>query len=440
MSDVTPIYIFTPLQNVRVDYACELIFSVVLGLPYKCVSDLPEDNVALVQYVSYPVERGVTVPNSGLLFSQTLDILPAEDVPFQEPISATDPPATIHVDIFASAFYVATEYEKYIDPHVDSHERYDLTVYEKDNPDKHQYPLIHQYAEWLWEHLIAQYPNLQRPKRFYDFHLTFDIDHPWKHRYKKWYIQAGGILKSLFSASMEELKERGKSLWRNDDPYDTFKHIFSLSPPAKTLFFFLIERKSKHDTRHTYLNNPYRRLIRSIHAKGYPIGIHPSYTSFLDLSQIQHERRQLEQIIGQPIIHSRQHYLKYRLPDTFRYLCEAGIRHDYTLCVNHSLGFRTGMALPYPWFDLEKNVRTDLWLHPTMVMDTSLRQYLQLTPEDAVQAVDHLVNQTRQVNGCFTLLIHNDALSDSGPWKGWRDSIIEIINLVKGHGESNTRT
>jgi hypothetical protein len=143
-----------------------------------------------------------------------------------------------------------------------------------------------------------------------------------------------------------------------------------------------------------------------------------------------HEVKQLQSITGVPVNHSRQHFLRYRLPETFRYLLDVGVKHDYTLGFYSKIGFKTGMAIPYPWFDLDKNKITELILHPTLAMDRTFQAYMKVSPEQALEEVKQLVDKVKAVNGSFTLLLHNDSLSESGEWKGWRSAVEEMIEAV----------
>jgi hypothetical protein len=238
------------------------------------------------------------------------------------------------------------------------------------------------------------------------------------------------MVKRLLKGKWKELREQCQAIFDRKDPYFTFDEIFKLSPPEQTLLFCLIDRHSIQDSRFTYKDKKLRGLIQELVRRKYRVGIHPSYTTYQDKGRIQFEVKKLAELAGKPIIHSRQHFLRYRLPETFRYLLQAGIRQDYTLGLYSEIGFRTGMAIPYPWFDLARNEMTELMLHPTLAMDRTLQAYMKLSPAEAFIEVNMFVEKVRQVNGTFTLLLHNDSLSESGEWKGWRDAVKQMIGVV----------
>ena len=120
-----------------------------------------------------------------------------------------------------------------------------------------------------------------------------------------------------------------------------------------------------------------------------------------------------------------------KLPETYRYLLEIGIRHEYSPCRFQDGGFPAGMCMPYPWFDLEKNESTELILHPTIAMDRTFQQYKSMMAEESVEAFRVLRQRTRQFGGTFVFLFHNDALSESEEWIGWREPLLRFLAEMK---------
>ena len=425
----------------RLTYVADLIFRRLLGLTYRIVGEsgpFPRDGSLIIDYTRHTSTDSVAIPNLGLLHEtgvrpQKFEILHNE-IPylFAKP---SPQPNELEFDIFSAAFYLVTEYEKWATPVYDAHGRYDETAYRSHTEAWYLYPLVHLYAERLWEFIHPRISHEKPTRPSFSFRLTFDIDHPWKYLKKGWGLSIGGLLKDLGRRDWQQVGERSRALRTGKDPNQTFDAIFQHCDPEWTQFFFLIDRNSSHDGRFTYQHSEYQELIQRIHQKGYPIGIHPSYTSYLDAARIDFEKTKLQAIIQQPISQSRQHYLRYRYPETFQHLAEAGIKEEYTLANYSTGGFRTGMAVPYPWFDLSQNRATELLLHPTILMDVTLTQYQELGPEEGLAYAGKLVHYTQMVGGTFTLLLHNDTLSDSGMWKGWKaywlDFIEELTRLSK---------
>ena len=422
----------------RLIYTADLIFQQLLGVNYQLIQvedSLPEDVALVLDYSGQEVSTHLSIPNAGLLHETKVYPQKFETREEEFPILffiAPQSPTQLNFDIFSATFYLVTEYEKWAHPQYDSHGRYDELVYESYKNSWYKYPLVHKYVDRLWDFITEAHPGLERTRSSFSFQLSFDIDHPWKYLKKSLFLQAGGMAKDLLSRNLNQAKERTQALMTGRDPHQCFPLIFEHCAPRWTRFFFLLDRASPHDGRFTYEHAAYRELIQHIHSKGYPVGIHPSYTSFLDEERIGMEREKLEEISQQEILSSRQHYLRYRYPETFQFLLKAGIREEYSLVNYHTGGFRTGMAQPYPWFDLSTNQQTELILHPTTLMDVSLTQYQQLSPEEGMSYARELVQVTREVGGTFLLLLHNDTLSESGMWKGWRKHWLGLIREVRG--------
>jgi hypothetical protein len=83
-------------------------------------------------------------------------------------------------------------------------------------------------------------------------------------------------------------------------------------------------------------------------------------------------------------------------------------------------GFRAGTCLPFKFYNLSLEKEMPLEIHPFIVMDITLKQYLGFDPETASEEIIRLIKTTRAVNGTFTSLWHNESLSEKGSWKGWR--------------------
>jgi hypothetical protein len=64
-------------------------------------------------------------------------------------------------------------------------------------------------------------------------------------------------------------------------------------------------------------------------------------------------------------------------------------------------------------------------------MDTTLQQYLSLSPEQAKQRIDRLIAEVKAVEGTFVSLWHNSSLHDTGDWTGWRDVYEHLIEQAR---------
>jgi len=108
-------------------------------------------------------------------------------------------------------------------------------------------------------------------------------------------------------------------------------------------------------------------------------------------------------------------------------LLKLGISEDYTMGFASLAGFRAGTCTPFFFFDLSRNRRTKLLIQPFQVMDVTLKNYLQMEPEEAGQLIEELMMEVKKVGGTFISLWHNESLKDSGQWLGWRKIFEQIL-------------
>ena len=136
-------------------------------------------------------------------------------------------------------------------------------------------------------------------------------------------------------------------------------------------------------------------------------------------------KERLEKITGRTVARSRQHFLKFHLPGTYRNLISAGIKEDYSMGFADVTGFRAGICNPFLFFDLKKNEATSLRIFPLSIMDSTLNTYLKLKPEKAKEKISDLIKIVKKHNGTFISLWHNETVSETGIWQGWK-SVFEF--------------
>ncbi len=421
--------IYSAKDSPRLHYIAKILFAVILGIEYEIVIVSDGFNPVKIKSPGKPAllygvnePDMISIPDDGLLFE---DDIQEKEVRVENgdihKLRFSDRKIegfSIDFDIFSSAFYLITQYKYYHSSSYDLHGRYDERMDTGIRP--YGKPVIDIYADYLWGLLKIRYPDIQRKGNLFDYQITFDIDAPYLYKHKGLFLSLASLFKNVVKFRLSSALQQVKALAGSKDPYDVYDYIINQVPVQKLLFFFLINRNSHHDGRHTFKNKAYRQLIKKISDAGIQAGIHPSYNSFMDHDMIESETCELGKIIEKPVKSSRMHFLKYRLPDTFNYLQQAGIENDYTLCPINDAGYKSYVSRPYHWFDLDRNQETNLIIHPTMVMDRSLQRYMRLKPESALDEIKRMIDLTYKYNGLFTILFHNNSLSETGEWKGWK--------------------
>lgn len=248
--------------------------------------------------------------------------------------------------------------------------------------------------------------------------MTFDVDMAWKylHRGKSRYL--GGQLKDGLKANFKGIKERWAVVsGKEKDAYFSFPELealhnhFGLQP----LFFFLLGRHDKYDRNMDSQHPAMRELVAEISRK-YAVGIHPSYRSHNHTDILKEEITNLSTITEKPVTLSRQHFIKFRMPATYRNLLDQGIKEDYSMGYPESFGFRAGTSCPFFWYDLEKEMQTPLKVFPFAFMDATSRYYLHQNPKVMLQEWKKLFLKIKSIDGCFISIWHNFILSRDTEW------------------------
>ncbi|RLD51239.1 MAG: hypothetical protein DRJ05_18645 [Bacteroidetes bacterium] len=64
------------------------------------------------------------------------------------------------------------------------------------------------------------------------------------------------------------------------------------------------------------------------------------------------------------------------------------------------------------------------------MMEGTLRDYMSLEPEKAMEFIKDLIGEVKAVNGTFISLWHNESLSNEGRWEGWQNVYEEMIRMA----------
>jgi len=94
------------------------------------------------------------------------------------------------------------------------------------------------------------------------------------------------------------------------------------------------------------------------------------------------------------------------------------------------IGFRAGISSPFMFYDLKNEATTNILINPLAVMDGTLKQYMKLNIHNGIKRVKKIIDEVYNVNGTFITLWHNESLSESAQWKGWKELYITIYNYA----------
>lgn len=328
-------------------------------------------------------------------------------------------------DLIASVFYVLTRMEEY---NCDSYDNHDRFPFSESILNKYNWVEMTVCDRWS-VYLLQDVLKIEVVKAKVEIIPTFDIDNTYAYLLKSGKRRALSKLKDVAKLDVRRIKERKSVEGGKKDPYDTFDKIIEVANHfSGTKVFWLIASEGSKDRNISLENERHQSLIKKV-GKAAEVNIHPSFGSFLNATQVKLEKEALETITGLNIIRSRQHYLRFQLPNSYRGLIEAGISDDYSMGFAENVGFRSGTARAHYWFDIERNEITELKLHPFAYMDGTLLEYMTLTPEEGKLIIQKIYSEVQDFGGDFIFLWHNETIGEYGKWKGWSQVLDFTLNL-----------
>ena len=427
--------IYVPKRTSRVRYVFRLVFKELLKISCNLTSDLDAfqsaDGPKLV-YADKPWSDDLFFKSSGLLFDRGVNSVDLEPFEFEGNIAlfpVKDKECPLPFDVFAAIFYLVSRYEEYQPFVPDQHGRFTAHLSISTKLGILQKPMVNIWTLKVKELILSRYPDFHFPERYYRFVPTYDIDSAFAYSQKGLIRGIGGYLLALRNFDWLDIWQRTQVVFGNKkDPFDTYdlQIEYQKKYQLKPVYFFLFGHYGQYDKNINTRNRTYRFLIKRMldYAK---IGIHPSYNTSDFPEMLTQEISSLEKVVNKDITRSRQHFLRLMLPHTYRNLIESNITDDYSMGFAALPGFRAGICDSYNFYDLDMEVETKLRVHPFMVMDGTLKDYMGLTPADAKVVISSLIAEVRKVNGTFVSLWHNESLSDEKRWKGWRDVYETLI-------------
>jgi len=430
--------IFVKKKTPRVIYITDFVIRQLLGHELIVTDDLHFFQKSEDTKINYSLEQknedDFFLPPHPLLFQTNIHPQATNITIFFDLacfFNVTHSKANFPFDIFAAAFWLITRYEEYLPTPRDAHGRFNAPNSLAYREKFLRLPIIHLWANHFALALKKKFPNLSNPSQNpYQFKASYDIDMAWAYRQKGFIRTFGGVLRDIQTGRFLEIYKRLLVLCKlNKDPFDSFAFLEDLHQKHNIhpIFFFLLGDFGKFDKNTSHKNKNLIFLIQKIHQK-YKIGIHPSYASNKELKQVKKEVNRLKNITRSEVVDSRQHFLKLSFPNTYRRLIECEIKNDYSMGYAANIGFRAGVAVPFLWYDLEKEETTDLMIHPFQVMDVTLRNYLKLNPEEAFKQVLEIINVTKSVGGTFMTLWHNSSFAEQDGWnEEWKDLYEKIV-------------
>ena len=450
--------VFSYTTSPRLQYILDFIGKETIGEPFRCITDIEIFRQYAGPKINYSKERisgsEFTIRNTELLFEKGCKKHAIEcfEINYYKAFFKTE--GDFSFDIFAASFYLLSRYEEYLPHRKDIYGRFAHGNSLAFRENFLHLPLINIWIGEFRKSLQGKFPQLttstvaDRVRKAtavaqglpeahhhspFTFLPTYDIDEAYAYKYKQWWRTTGGLLKSVVTGQWSMVTERVKVLLGvKKDPFDSFTWLdqlhrqFELQP----IYFFLVASRTG-----TYDKNilPSKRVMQHLiheHSDRYTIGIHPSWQSGDDPEKLKLEILRLGHIGGRQITSSRQHYIRFELPKTYRQLIDLGIESDFSMGYGSINGFRASVASKFFWYDLEKEVATNLVVYPFCFMEANSFYEQKLSAEQAFEELKRYFDIVRSVNGTLITIWHNSFLGTAKQFRGWREMYKEFISLL----------
>ncbi len=356
--------------------------------------------------------------------------------------------SVLQFDPFSMVFWVLSRYEEYV-------WWADIVQNEKknsfDSPSlnhrfsgkishafKHNYlnkPIVDWVRQYIFELIgITKDREIALRKNGFNVIPTADIDMVFKFGKRPLIRNLGSWLHSFKHPGL--LFERLRSITTENDPYNPISTVVPILDECEDSKCFLLMSK-KHDDYHkqnpieySAVKNVFRNLVASLGAN--KIGIHPSImalnthpTNEVEVSDWLNEISLLKSTVTGTLPNSsRFHYLYFQLPYHYEGLLSLGISEDWSMGFHDQIGFRASTSFSFQWFNLRKNETTNLRVVPFQVMDVTCKNYLNINNYLSIKYVESLKHTIEQTGGNFIFVFHNESVSESIPWEGWKNTIL----------------
>lgn len=414
------IVIYSNHKSNKLQYILNFIFREV----FDCNFELTTEDTSNKISISYgkKIGRSLVIYDSGYL-----DDRPIQSYKLEDHYQFSKETDFNTFDIFSAIFYLITRAEEYGDYIPDTHGRFPSTQSVLNQLDLLQTPIVDRWLKEFKCKLENQIKGEINYKSGFRFISTVDIDQFYAYKHKPLIRWSGSLVRDILHRDWDKVSQRFSKI----DPYDTFQDINAIHKRLgiDITYFILTASSGKYDKNISPDSQTFKRKVNDLNE--FKLGIHPSYTTFSFAERLKKEKEILTNTSEKKIHISRQHYLRMKLPETYRNLIDLGIKEDYTMGYADQVGFRAGTSYPFYWYDLEKDKKTNLKIIPFQIMDVTLKNYLGLTADKAKTIAKGIIDKIRDVNGVCTIIWHNSSFYNLEGWEGWQDVYTDILEYGK---------
>jgi hypothetical protein len=433
------IIIYSEHSSPRLEYAAQVIFNHILKvvIPVNFTSNVGyflSVSGAKINYSNEPLEHGLHIVPSGFLFQNKIkaEFPGITDGQYSKAIFPTEGSKDFGYDPLAAVFYMVSRYEEYL-PH--EKDQYGRFAPEKVFSFQHHFylkPMAHYWAEEIKDKLSIKFPEFVFPEKTFRALATIDVDNGYAYRGKGTVRTFGAYAKDFLRFRFKSVVERTHVITgHKKDPFNYYKYQrkVCINHGIPLRYFALCAEKGEYDHSLESSSISFKKLVKKLRFCG-KVGIHPSYASNGDYKVLNAEVRQLSKILRKRVVHSRQHFIKLKFPETYRKLIKAGIKKDYSMGYPDYPGFRACIAEPYPFYDLEAEKTTSLMIIPFQTMDSHYYDYKKMNAKPATDEMLEMMGEVKKVSGLFVFIWHDRSFAPWPEYEGWKTAFETIVKAA----------
>lgn len=426
------ILIYTHQLNARIRYVFTHFFETYTFNPIQITNVLETfiaHNGPKFSYTNRKLSNEFFVQANSLLFEQgvreqDIKISRWQTTPVFFPCNED---SSIPYDIFAATFYMLSRYEEHI-PHLKD----DMSRFYTSGSlaGKHNFankPVVDMWARQFLDHFSVVFPETQiKPSKGI---LQTILEVPEAYAYK-----SKSMLRTLVESGFDFFNLRFVKLFERfavrlsfrPDPLDNYLSWIELHQKQKipTKVMFMFARPSANDRNISIFKHRFLKRVKDV-ADYVPTSILASYQSTDQPHLLQIEVNRLSEIIHHPLKDIRQHLIRLRFPTTYDCFAKLGFVNDYSLQFVDYLGYRAGTGFPFQFYNLSKEQRSNLLIHPVVAHEAILRS--KRYPRIARRLLEQCKTYNKEYGTPLTLVLTNTIMDKRIKNKPWRRMFTDFL-------------
>jgi len=426
------ILIYTHLVNARIRYVFTHFFETYTRNPIQITNVLETfiaHNGPKFSYTNQKLSNEFFVQANSLLFEQgvrehDITISRWKTTPVFFPC---DESSSIPYDIFAATFYMLSRYEEHI-PHLKD----DMNRFYTNGSlaGKHKFankPVVDMWAKQFLDRFSEFFPEIIINPPELRLQTILEVPEAYAYKSKSMLRTIVESVFDTFNFRFVKLFERfAVRLSFKPDPFDIYNSWIDLHKkyniPTKVMFLFA--RPSANDRNISIFKHRFLKKIKDV-ADYMPTSLLASYQSTDQPQLLQIEVNRFSEIIHHPLKDIRQHLIRLRFPTSYDHFTKLGFVNDYSLQFVDYLGYRAGTGFPFQFYNLSKEHRSNLFIHPVVANEAVLRA--KRFPRKARRLLEQCKTYNKEYGTPLTLVLTNTIMDERIKNKSWKRMFNEFL-------------